>query len=107
MACSETSDAFLLLDQRDNVLVCIRTLPKGAAIAIDGVNHVLPQPIELGHKIARRPLAEGDVVHRFGVPIGAMTMPAAPADHVHLHNLKSLYIPAHVRGAMHQAEPAR
>lgn len=90
---------FLLLDAADNILVCVRTVAAGEMVEIDGIAVPLAQPIELGHKIARRALAAGEAVLRYGIPIGTMTAPAAPGDHVHSHNLRSDYIPAHDRGA--------
>jgi hypothetical protein len=58
----------------------------------------------LGHKIARIGMRAGDKVLRYGVPIGSMIASAEPGDHVHSHNLKSDYIPAHARGARHSPE---
>ena len=91
---------FVLLHDSDNILVCVRSAEAGTAVDIDGNTHLLTIHIELGHKIARRPLAIGDKVFRYGIGIGSMTAPAAPADHVHSHNLRSDYIPAHGRDAV-------
>lgn len=91
--------AFLLLDPADNILVCTRSVAAGEAITIDGVSVTLSQPIELGHKIARHTLAAGERVLRYGVSIGTIARDAAMGEHVHSHNLKSDYIPAHDRNA--------
>jgi hypothetical protein len=37
----------------------------------------------------------GEVVLKYGAPIGSMTEAAAVGAHVHLHNLKSDYIPTY------------
>jgi hypothetical protein len=91
---------FILLHDSDNILVCARTAAAGSPVEIDGQVFVLPQDVELGHKIARRALAAGDKVLRYGVAIGSMTQPVSPAQHVHSHNLKSDYIAAHSRDAV-------
>lgn len=91
---------FLLLAPEDNILVCVQSLPQGAMVDIEGVAVLLPEAIEVGHKVARIPLAAGDKVFRYGFPIGTMTASAQPGDHVHSHNLASDYLPAHGRDAV-------
>lgn len=95
---------FVLLHEKDNILVCARSAPVGAPVEIDGTTYLLQADIALGHKIARSALKEGDKVLRYGIPIGSMTRPVKPAEHVHSHNLKSDYIPAHGRDAVHIQE---
>lgn len=95
---------FLLLHPKDNVLICARAANPGDVVYIDGEEYVLPSKVELGHKIARVPLKEGDTILRYGIPIGSMTSAASPGDHVHSHNLKSDYIAAHSRDAVHIEE---
>lgn len=91
---------FVLLHADDNILVCARSAVAGTAVEIDGETYTLLMDIELGHKIARRALTAGDKVLRYGIAIGSMIAPAAPGEHVHSHNLKSDYIPAHGRDAV-------
>ena len=91
---------FLLLAPEDNVLICVKSVRQGSVAEIDGVAVTLRDAVELGHKVARVPLAPGDKVLRYGFPIGRMTASAAPGDHVHHHNLASDYLPAHGRDAV-------
>ena len=42
---------------------------------------------EDGHKYAIRPIAEGEDVVKYGMPIGHATRAIAPGEHVHSHNL--------------------
>lgn len=93
---------FLLLDEKDNILICVGSVPSGALAEIDGALVTLPVAISLGHKIARFSLAAGDKVFRYGLPIGTMTASARPGDHIHQHNLASDYLPAHGRDAAQQ-----
>lgn len=91
---------FVLLNERDNILVCAEAAAAGASVEIDGQAFVLQVDIALGHKIARKHLAVGDRVLRYGISIGFITEPVAPAQHVHSHNLQSGYIAAHGRGSV-------
>jgi len=40
-----------------------------------------------GHKYALRPIAAGEQVVKYGMPIGHATCPIAPGEHVHVHNV--------------------
>lgn len=90
---------FLLLDARDNILICVRSVPQRTVIMWEGEPITLSEDIALGHKIARYALAVGDKVYRYGFPIGTITHITARGQHVHHHNLASDYISAHDRTA--------
>jgi len=68
-------------------------------LTIEGLKLVVQRDVALGHKLALVPLKLGDVVLKYGVPIGSMTAQAAAGDWVHMHNMKSDYMPAHLRDA--------
>jgi SAF domain len=95
---------FVLLHESDTVLVCAHPAAAGSTVWIDGAAFLLKSDVALGHKIARVPMQAGDKVLRYGVPIGSMLAPVRPGDHVHSHNLKSDYIPAHARGDRDSSE---
>ena len=67
----------------DTVGVAMRPLDEGEVVA--GMR--LRAGIAKGHKMALLPIARGAVVIKYGQPIGRATMPIAPGDHVHTHNL--------------------
>lgn len=96
---AQEAQSFTLLHPRDNILICIRSAAAGDPVVIDGERYILGIDIALGHKIARTALQVGDKVLRYGIPIGSMTAAATPGAHIHSHNLKSDYIPAHNRDA--------
>lgn len=87
------------LSPDDNVVVAARSLTAGEAIAIDGIVLTLAGEVALGHKIALVPLEKGDKVLKYGMSIGSMTAPAAAGEWVHMHNMESDYMPAHLRTA--------
>jgi hypothetical protein len=89
----------ILLHPDDNVLVLSAPVRAGDRLTIDGQVVIASADVAVGHKLARRPLAVGDKVLKYGAPIGSMTAPAAAGEHVHLHNMKSDYIASHTRQA--------
>ncbi len=54
------------------------------------VDLVAADDIPLGHKIALKPVAKGERVVKYGVPVGRATEAIKPGQHVHVHNLRSL-----------------
>jgi len=93
----------LLLHPNDNVLVAIAPIAAGETIVVDGRNYLARVDIGVGHKVARRVLAPGDKVIKYGAPIGSMTAMAETAAHVHLHNMKSDYIATHMRDTLERS----
>lgn len=90
----------MLLDPRDTILVCIAPVAAGETVTIEGATLTAREPVDVGHKVARRALAPGDKVVKYGAPIGSITRAAAPGALVHLHNMKSDYIASHSRHAV-------
>jgi (2R)-sulfolactate sulfo-lyase subunit alpha len=87
----------LLLHPDDNILVARRDIAAGERVEIDGESLTIPKPVELGHKLARRDIAADARVLKYGAPIGSMRSAVARGEHVHMHNLKSDYIPSTTR----------
>lgn len=94
---ASTLPALLLLHPEDNVLVARRSVASNERIAFDGHEIRIPSAIPLGHKVARYALAPGTPVVKYGAPIGSATRHVQPGEHVHLHNMKSDYMPTHTR----------
>lgn len=87
----------ILLHPDDNILVCVKQIRAGDQISIEQATIVSPVDIGVGHKVARFALAAGDKVYRYGAPIGSMVESVVQGHHVHMHNMKSDYIPSHTR----------
>ena len=87
----------MLLHPDDNVLMCIAPVVAGERLAIEGAELLAAEDVGVGHKLARRPIAPGDRILKYGAPIGSATRFIAPGEWVHTHNMKSDYIPTHDR----------
>ncbi len=87
----------LLLHPEDNVFVARRAIAEGESIVVDDREIRMTTAIPLGHKVARRELVAGAPVFKYGATIGSATRQVSPGEHVHVHNMKSDYIPSHTR----------
>ncbi len=93
----------ILLHAKDNVLACRRKIHRGDSLMIDGTAVTSGGDVEVGHKVARVDLVPGDVVLKYGVPIGSITQATRIGEHVHTHNMKSDYIAIHTRESTGEA----
>ncbi|HEU4817163.1 UxaA family hydrolase [Janthinobacterium sp.] len=98
MSLASLPASLLLMSPEDNCLIARTALASGDVVAIDGLPVTLAQDIQIGHKVARRALAVGDKVLRYGALIGSITAPVAIGEHIHTHNLASDYIPTFTLG---------
>ncbi len=90
---------FILLHSKDNVLICSAASRKGDIVNIDGDDVMLLCDMTMGHKIARHALGKACIIIKSGAPIGSLICTVVPGEHIHLHNMKSDYIPSHTRKA--------
>ena len=79
----------LLIDTGDHVAVALQDLEEGDQIAIGGATLELRDPVPSGHKFAIRDLDAGDLVLKYGYPIGEAFRPIRRGEHVHTHNLRT------------------
>jgi altronate hydrolase len=82
----------IVLSPEDNVAVAIANLTAGIEVEVEGRRLRMREPIELGHKLALVDIGAGETVMKFGVPIGVATVDIAAGTHVHIHNIKSVYL---------------
>jgi len=89
----------ILLHEDDNVLVVVAPIEVGDILPVGGGTVPARAGVTIGHKVARQALRPGDRVIKYGAPIGSMIAAAEAGDWVHLHNMRSDYIAAHLRAA--------
>jgi altronate dehydratase small subunit len=83
----------VLLAQEDNCVVVAQALLEGEVVTIDGEPVTVGETVGVGHKLARRAIARGDKVLKYGAIIGTARAPIARGEHIHTHNLASDYLP--------------
>lgn len=88
-------NTLLLLDPDDNVLVALRAIGPGPARTGEGHGLMLRDAVSMGHKLARRDIAPGEKILKYGVSIGSATEAIPAGAHVHVHNMKSDYTATH------------
>jgi len=91
----ETDHRLLLLSEKDNVCVVLAALEVGERLMFRGRFLRVSGPVPMGHKVAVQPIVPGEKVIKCGMPIGSATGAIAAGDHVHIHNLKSDYLPTY------------
>jgi altronate hydrolase len=77
----------VVLRPEDDVAIAKRGLPAGTALEDGQSRLVVRADVPAGHKVARRAVATGQPVRRYGQVIGFATQDIAAGDHVHVHNL--------------------
>ncbi len=90
-----TDPRLILLSPDDNCVIVARDLEAGATLQLEGGEITLAKAITTGHKLARRDLAAGEKVVRYGAAIGHASVAVAKGEHLHTHNLESDYIPTY------------
>ncbi|MXU66898.1 UxaA family hydrolase [Oceanomicrobium pacificus] len=90
-------NTFLKLHRDDNVQVALRMAPKGSIIKAEGGPVGTLTEVAMAHKVADRAISEGEMVIKYGMPIGVATVDIAPGAHVHVHNIASRYTATHYR----------
>ena len=87
----------MLLHPDDNVAVCIAPIEAGERLDAGGTELSAAQALAVGHKLARRAIAAGEKIYKYGAPIGSATAAVDAGEWVHVHNMKSDYIRTHDR----------
>ena len=96
---NEPFDRLLLLAEADNVMVTRANLKSGDLVSLEGTRVRMSSDAPLGFKVARCDLAPGDKVLKYGAVIGSATAIIRRGDVVHLHNMKSDYLPTYTHEA--------
>jgi altronate hydrolase len=82
---------FVLLHFDDNIVIAKQSVRQGATVLVQARAPLLvtKDAIDLGHKMAVRPIAKGEPVRKFGQLIGYATRDIRPGNWVHSHNLEA------------------
>ena len=81
---------FIKINDNDNVIVALNTIPEGTALTLEnGVTVTSNMEIPAGHKMAIRDIAKGAEVIKYGYRIGFTKEAVNVGDWIHVHNLKT------------------
>ena len=87
--------ALIVIREKDNVATATRVIKSGEALVVSTGNRQLSltarQDIRFLHKVALRDIAAGERIYKYGAVIGEATRPIAAGEHVHVHNIRSLW----------------
>lgn len=86
-AAATEENAAILLHSTDSVAIARVPLPEGQQLIVGPHRVVARTAIPAGHKVALRPISQGEIVLRYGENIGIAKTGIQPGDHVHGHNL--------------------
>lgn len=79
---------FVRLHPDDNIAVAARRVPEGTKFSFDGTGEVTTrETIEMGHKVALRPLETGQPIKKFGQTIGFASAMIPVGAWIHVHNV--------------------
>lgn len=81
----------IAVDHRDNVANALEPLRPGDTVDALGRRVTVRTEVPTGHKVALAPIAAGAVVLKYGEPIGRASAPILAGEHVHVHNVESLF----------------
>jgi altronate dehydratase len=79
----------------DNVLVICQHVKAGDVLTDANNSYTINSDIPLGHKIAQRDIAKGEKILKYNLSIGSATQNIKKGEHVHVHNMKSDFIPTY------------
>lgn len=89
------SATLLQLAPGDNIVVALRKLTAGERVEFEGGTLVVDRDIAVGHKLAARAIAEGEVIVKYSCPIGRATRGIRAGEYIHTHNVASNYLPTY------------
>lgn len=88
-------EKFILLHPQDNVFIVRKSVVDGDRLLINGKFIFFEKGIEIGHKVAAKDIKLGEQINKYGISIGSATKNIKEGNHIHLHNMKSDYIPTY------------
>ena len=79
------------LSPPDNIAVALRPLKAGETVTLDGIALAINRNIAVGHKLAAQAIAKGELILKYGSPIGTAITTIAPGEYLHTHNVETNY----------------
>lgn len=80
---------WIQINQDDNVIVALHDLEVGKEIQLENTIIKVATDIPAGHKVAIKEISQGDMILKYGMPIGHAIVDIGVGQHVHTHNTKT------------------
>ena len=84
-------DKVFKINPKDNVVVALEDVKQGETFTVDGAQVTAKQDITRGHKMAIRPIADGECVVKYGNPIGTANGRIEAGDWVHIQTSRRVW----------------
>ena len=82
---------YIMVDEADDVITVLQDIRQHTEIVLEDKSVIkAAEDIPCFHKMAIRNIPKGNVVLRYGAPIGYATQPISAGQWVHVHNLDAL-----------------
>ena len=82
----------IVLNPKDNVAVVLREVAPRESLQIGEGGVAVLDRIPYGHKIARHDIPQGELILKYGMPVGRAKSDIPRGGHVHMHNVVSVYL---------------
>lgn len=92
---SKQMDKLILLNPKDNVFIVRKSIEATDHVVINGKFLSFEMGIGLGHKVAAKDIRKGEQIIKYGIPISSATQNIPMGTHIHMHNMKSNYLPTY------------
>jgi altronate hydrolase len=80
----------LVINEKDNVAVALRDIAAGSLVEVqDGTIVPAAEDIPYSHKLALEDIPAGQVILKYGEPIGKASRDIARGSWVHTHNIEA------------------
>jgi len=77
----------LILNEIDNIAVCLVDMDVGEVIRQDALNLTIQNRIPRGHKVATKAISKDEGIIKYGERMGHATSDIQIGEHVHTHNV--------------------
>lgn len=83
----------IVIHEKDNVGMALSSLKAGSNIVVEIQGRIekikIVSDVPMGHKFALKDIDEGDIILKYGEPIGQSIRKISRGEHVHIHNMIS------------------
>jgi altronate dehydratase small subunit len=83
----------IAIDEKDNVATALKPLHTGTKVSVEVQGRIekvkLLSNIPMGHKFALKDMEQGELVIKYGEPMGQTAVKITRGEHVHVHNVVS------------------